>query len=300
MPLSGQNTDTGTPVSVSGYLALGPDSVPLSGVEIELHRIAPDSAGIADRRLSDDAGRFRFDIPIETGTDRVEAVYLATARYEGVLYFGRALHALNAPIDDYVILAFGTERVEELPVHARRTVILRTPAGLSVEDAFAVRNDGARTLVAADGAEEGWRIRLPKGSGATAEPAGGMARADLEIDGDAIRVVGTVLPGGRTFVVRYELAGREVMLQNAHALTSQELLLASELSAATVEGLTPAGTATLDDVSYTRFSSTSPPTVVRVRIVAGSNRNRLYAWLSLAAGLTLSAAAIGAWRRASV
>jgi hypothetical protein len=275
---------------------LAPDSVTLAGVEVSLHVITPDSGGVVATSVSDDAGRFRFEVDPPTGGNAESTVYLLTTRYQDVVYVGDALHSFPESQDELSLLVYESRPVDELPLVRRSTVVQAAGGGLELLDVFEIVNDSDTTLVRSPDAGSGWEVSLPSGAGRTASASIGFGSGSYELRADDMLLDLSVPPGGRTFSVRYRVSGPVVQLALDRPLAEQ-LVFVEEESGMRVEGLTPAGSAEFEGGRFDRFSGTDrqPGTPATIRVTSVGSPRR-YAWIALFAGAVLAVAALVAWR----
>jgi hypothetical protein len=284
---------------LTGTVVLAPDSVPLTGVEVSLHVITADSGGVVATSVSDETGRFRFEVDPSTHKDPESTVYLLTTRYQDVMYVGDALHRLPESESELSIVVFESRPVGSLPLTKRRTVVQVAGGVFELLDVFELVNDSDFTLVRAPDAESGWEVALPSGAGRTASASIGFGSGSYELYGDRVLFDLSVPPGGRTFSVRYRLSGPLVRLVLDRPLVEQ-LVFVEEGAGVLVEGLTPAGTTELEGKRFARFSGANlqagDASTLRLTAVASPKR---YAWMALSLGVVLAAAALVGWRLAA-
>lgn len=179
---------------------------PVSGVDVSLHRVTPDSSGVIAATVSGPDGRFDFGLPpADTGDF---TVFFATAEYATVRHFGAPIHP-DDPREGYAIEVFDTTSTPAGAVRiVRRDLVLLPHAdgGWEINEIVRLRNTGTRTLVPPSGSPE-WGIPLPEG--ATDFEAGGaeMPRRDLERVGDRVYLAGALIPGPHDLFLRYRLPG---------------------------------------------------------------------------------------------
>ena len=101
-----------------------------------LHRVSPDIAGEVDSVHVDREGGFEFVLPSAPDVEVTSEIYFASVRYEGVLYFGSAVHETEQLDSLYVIEVYGA--TEAPPVGM--------PLPLTVRNVFL------------EPADEGWRV----------------------------------------------------------------------------------------------------------------------------------------------
>lgn len=288
LPASRTAADT----ALRGQVVRGPDSVAASGIHVEFHQIRSDGGQVLDSTVTGPDGRFRFAFP----SDSQGVVYIASARHEGVLYFGPPLHGSTPAATPYRIAVFDTAHVragESLPVEIRHLVLQRAGDRWEVTDVSQLSNDGGKTLVSGGEDAPLWTLALPTEAREVQLLPDGLNGSDVQLAGHAVRVVSNVLPGGERVGLRYFVAS-----DGAIDLTVGEPIRRFELL---VEGegariVAPA----LQVVPPTRFQGSvfqrafaddlAPGQQLRIRVQPPAH-DRRWAWLFLAGGGVLAAAA---------
>ena len=230
--------------------------VGLGGVDVTLHRVGADTAGILEVRASETDGAFRFRLSRLPNPAASSDVYFASVEYQGILYFGPPV-ATPADLDSlYVVEVHDTARVDSgdapVAVQTRTLVLEAADEGWWVTDLFELRNDGDRTLVTDQGVV--WRHPLPPGA-ADIE----LGESDLEPDAvrftDAtVETAAPIPPGTRVYLFRYRLDEVDVRIPQRGS-ERFELLIREPAPVVEVEGLraespvSPEGT-----VTYRRFA----------------------------------------------
>lgn len=283
-----------------GRALLGTDSIPLSGAEVSLHRVGRDTAGVVDVTTAGPDGRFLLRIPPPDSGD----LFLATVRYEGVLYFGPPFHEPARAPSPYVVMAYPARPLEDpsaLTLSQRHLVV--SPAGdrHQVLDVAAAANDSAWTWTAAEGSGAVWRLALPDAATEVSVDRRGVSRSEVRIGDGRAEVAAAVPPGGQRLVLRYELPpGEEVSLFLLRSVGALELLVADP-GMASVAGLEPVGTLPFQGREYRRYGARDLPAgaTVAFSVETGGSRadglSSVLPWSLLALGAALLAAA--AWVR---
>ncbi|HEU5303555.1 MAG TPA: carboxypeptidase-like regulatory domain-containing protein, partial [Gemmatimonadales bacterium] len=143
-------------------LVIKPDSTPVSGARIVLHRVSRAAQGPLDSTTSDARGRFRLTFRADTG-----ALYLLSARHQGIEYFSPPVHSSPERPDTAIrIVVSDTSATAPVTLVARHLVLTRPgPDGSrSVLDLLVLRNEGQRTRVAPDSVHPSWSGPLPSGT----------------------------------------------------------------------------------------------------------------------------------------
>lgn len=284
-----------------GRVVLGPDSTPVSGVAVALHRIAGGSGAVVDRDTTDEDGRFRLRGAARP--DSAGELYLAATRYEGVLYFGQVYRGGQRPPSPYRIRVFDTAPLlspGSLAVSSRHLILRPAAEGeWSVTDLIEVRNEGGRTLVAPEGSREVWSAALPDRAYGASVSKSGVAAREVRIEGGRVRVASAVSPGTQRVALRYTIpAGEPVALSVRHPVERMEVLVQGQDRRLRSGRLAAEGPVRFEGDVYRRYTASGLAPGARVGFaVGGSAGDGLLAWLFLTAGVALLAAAVVLWVR---
>lgn len=283
-----------------GRALLGTDSISLSGVEVSLHRVGRDTSGVVGVTTAGPDGQFLLRIPPPDSGD----LFLATVRYEGVLYFGPPFHALDRAPSPYVVMAYPARPLADpsaLTLSQRHLVVSPAADRLQVLDVAAAANDSAWTWTAPEGSGAVWRLAFPDAATAVSVDRRGVSRSEVRIGDGQAEVDAAVPPGGQRLVLQYELPpGEEVSLSVLRSVGALELLLA-EPGRASVAGLEPMGTLPFQGREYRRYGARDLPAGATVAFSIetgggpGDGMSSVLPWILLALGVALLAAA--AWSR---
>jgi hypothetical protein len=185
-----------------------------AGVDVELHRVTRQSAGVVGQATTDAAGRFR--LPLPPADTAGFTVWFATAQYQGVRYFGAPLHPSDS-FEGYAIAVFDTINVTaaaQAPRVQRRDIILVSdPMGSwEVNEVIQIHNPTQNTFVNSDGLPT-WEFSIPAEAtafeaGDTEASASELARMD-----DRVLLLAPLLPGSREVYVRYRIPASMSALQ---------------------------------------------------------------------------------------
>ncbi len=283
---------------VSGLVVL-PDSVPVAGALVELHRVTQDSGAIVDSTRTRPDGGFRFALDRDADPG---AVYLIGARRGGIVYWGPALHGVRArPLDDapITISVFDTTAVDgpqsDLRVGLRHVVLTPGSAGTQVDEIIDLLGRGERTLVSALDSVPIWRASLARDAHGVIPATAESSPQDLLLTGGYVGLLSALPPAGVRLGVSYFVPSQEYLLTLEHVTDRLELLVVGvpglELE---VEGVEEASMSGSDmGMSMRRFTATGlgPLAVVRVGLRI-EQRGTRGAWLWVLAAVLLGAAAI--------
>jgi hypothetical protein len=205
------------------------DSIPAPGTVVELHRITQDAGAVVDSVRTDDAGRFHFT-PLDA--DDPGAVFLPAARHDGVLYWGRPVHATPAGggTEPQRVIVYDTAVVEvpavDLEVAMRHVVL--TPlagAGLRVEEVIDVRGREGHTLVSSVDSGAVWAASLGQDGRGAVVASGGVASQQLVLGGTQVAYTGALPPDGVRIAVGYVVPADEFRLTLTGPTRRLEVLL---------------------------------------------------------------------------
>ena len=283
-----------TAQELAGVVAL-PDSIPVEGVRVELHRVNEQAGALVDSAVSDESGRFSFALDID---EEPGVLFIAGARHGGVLYWGPPVHGTSPPdLADYVVAVFDTTVVsgpaENLRTSIRHVVLTPGLAGLQVEEIIDIEGLDDRTLVSASDSTSVWVTRLADGALGVIPAQGGVPSEDLVLGQGMVGFSGALPPSGVRIVLQYILPSAEYVLRLGHRTGRLEVLVmpAPGLEL-TVEGLEEARVSSDMRVPVRRFSATelAAGATVSVRAeIKEPGRGSAWVWLFVAAALGAAA-----------
>ncbi len=275
-----------------GELFVG--GLPADSGTVVLHRITPEEASDIDSTSVGADGSFRLELPNLPVPGSGE-IFLASARYEGVLYAGTPITdplQLDGPhpIQAYPSVAAPAGGLS-FPVSRREVWVDEGPFGWQVTDVLEIRNAEAATRVpeAEDGAV--WRYPLPAGAIGGRILQVGPSAGPARVDGTTLVASNPVVPAENYYVVQYDLESIEFDLPLPGQTGLIQLMVREPAPAVRVEGLARqpseelevgttfmrwAGQALRDQSISIRLGEEGGPTVL--------------AWMSLALALVLVAA----------
>ena len=211
-----------------------------------LHRVileAPEASGELGSATTGPEGEFRFLLPVVPDADIEGDIYFASVEYEGVLYFGPGITALEQLDSLYVVQVFKSEEVppEGLPLPLEQRVVIVEFAGDEwfATDLFVIHNQGTRTLLAQENGIV-WSYPLPSGAAEPVLGDGGDLPPDaVTFEGGRVRVDAPIPPGNSGFMIRYRLEklGSTIPAPGRTALF--EILIEEPSPPLRVDGLEP-------------------------------------------------------------
>lgn len=250
-PLAGQGmlTAAGRVVAFRGA-----DTVGVPGVRVTLHAIGNASQGAVDSALSGPGGGFRFR---RTGDTAV--VYLLSARFAGIEYFGEPMRLPGAAT---VLLAVADTSSTAPVTVAARHVIIRRPDSTGarpVLDVFSIRNAGTVTRVAPDTTLPTATVLIPPGVLDARVEEGDLSGAAVEFRGDTLLVFAPLPPGTKDVMLAYRLPpGSRATAWQAPADSFDILTEEDRDVTASGAGLKPTAAVELLGVPLQRWSAIPP------------------------------------------
>jgi len=286
---------------LSGTVLVG--SVPMARGTVVLHEVSDARQGEIDSTRVSQDGTFRIRLPglpnQETG-----ALYFASVRHEGVMYFGAAL-ANAAQLDSlYLIQAYDTllAPAEGVDVPLQSRIIFFEPDGTTwrVTDLFQLRNDRDRTIVARP---EGhvWSYPLPAAATDVETGEGEMSADVIRYEDGGLIARAALPPGGREFVVRYSLASPEVDIPTPGTTEVVNVLVREPAPPLDIAGLTPAGSVEMPAGGTYRIYEGDSIALPMLSVTAGEESGPPpVQWIAVGLALVLAAGGLVALRQASV
>jgi hypothetical protein len=272
---------------------LRPDSTPIGGVRVVLHRVGQVLQGPLDSAVTSSRGRFRFRFRADTST-----IYLLSARYSGIEYFSPPVHTNPARPDTAIrIIAYDTSSSAAISVEARHLVVSR-PAedgSRNILDLIVLRNAGQRTRIARDSSRPTWVGALPRGTMGLELGESDVSPEAVGREGDSLIVTAAIAPGEKQLTLEYLVpAGRQVLELPLPEPVAMLNVLAEESDVVVTGGtLVFADSQTLQGRSFRRWTGAGPAgAVVRVML---PGRGRAPEWIlaGLVAAIAVALAVAG-------
>ena len=279
-------------------LVVRPDSTPVAGVRVVLHRVGQVLQGPLDSTSTDSRGRFRFRFRADTS-----AIYLLSARHSSIEYFSPPVHTNPARPDTAIrIIAYDTSSTAPVSVEARHLVVSRPgeDGSRSILDLIVLRNDGQRTRVAPDSARPTWVGQLPRGTMGLEVGESDVSPEAVRRNGDSVIVTAPLAPGEKQLTLEYLVpAGHQVLELRLSESVPMLNVLAEEAKAVVSGGsLVFADSQTLQGRSFRRWTGAgSAGTFLRV-VLPGRPRTPAWIVAALVVAVALALAAAG-WRLAT-
>lgn len=275
-------------------------STTFQGGIVVLHRVAPDDAGEVDSVRVGPDGDFSIALPSVPDPGGRSEVYFASLRHQGVVYFGPPI-AVAAQLDSlYRIQVHDTAAAPpgpaSVPLAVRYLLVDPLPEGAGegwrVTDLLQLRNEGGRTLVAAEGPV--WRYPLPAGAADVEVGTGDVAPGAVQADGDTVRVSMPLPPGERQVVLRYRVPALPLSIPAPGRTGQMEVLVREPAPSLDVTPLQAVESVEMEPgITYRRFAGVDLQDAV-VRVAEGREPVELpVRTVMVVLGLVLAAA--GLW-----
>ena len=270
------------------------DSVPVPGARVVLHRVGREEQGPVDSMLTDARGHFRFRFLADTS-----AIYLFSARHDGITYFATPVHTNPERPDTAIELVVNDTSSAGSVSVVSRNIVVSAPdenGARAVVEVIVLHNGAVTALVAADTADPVWAARIPHAATGLTAGEGDFSPAAVVRVGDSAAVFAPVPPGDKQVVLQYALPGDiarvEYRFDQPAALVN---LMLEEKGARVLGGLREqADSQTIQGRGFGRWEGAVPAgAVVTIRLPTA---HRLGRW-ALAALVALMALALAAGSR---
>lgn len=275
-----------------------PDSTPVAGVRVVLHRVGQVLQGPLDSTNTDGGGRFRFRFRADTST-----IYLLSARHSSIEYFSPPVHTNPARPDTGIrIIAYDTSSTAPISVEARHLVVSRPgeDGSRSILDLIVLRNDGQRTRIAPDSSRPTWVGQLPRGTMGLEVGESDMSPEAVSREGDTLIVTAPLAPGEKQLTLEYLVpAGHQVLeLPITEAVPMLNVLAEERKTVVSGGSLVFADSQTLQGRSFRRWTGAGPAGSLLRVVLPGRPRTPEWILAALVAAVALALAAAG-WRMAT-
>ena len=284
-------------VSLGGQVVrrAGSDTLGAGGARVVLHRVSRDVSGKLDSTLADASGRFRFRLRGDTS-----AVYLLSANWSGIEYFGEPLPGSSLSGNVTLTLLVADTSSAVTAETGGRFLVLGSPGpsrDRRAVDLFVLRNRGDQTIVGRGVTGSTWSAPLPRGVTDVR-----MGSAGSEISGEAVRfapdsvhVIAPLSPGEKQLLLEYTIPAAMGRLQFT-AVTRDTIQVVAEEPGVSVEGLARATDQVLDGRAFSRWTGRGA-NEVQVSFPVAPSRDRALVPLVIAALVLAAVAGIVALRR---
>ena len=179
--------------------------MPVPLARVVLHRVGRNEQGPVDSTLADARGRFAFRFLADT-----TAIYLLSARHDGVTYFASPVHTNPERPDTAIQLVVADTSSRGRVTIAARHIVISAPDehdARAVVEVIILHNDGPAALVAADSTRPTVAVRVPGAATGVTPGEGDFSAAAVRRVGDSVGIFGPVAPGDKQLVIQYALPG---------------------------------------------------------------------------------------------
>ena len=271
------------------------DTTTVARLRVVLHRVAADSQGPIDSVRSDSTGNFRLAFRPDTG-----AIYLLSARYDGIEYFSNAVRVRPGQPDTGArLFVYDTSSTAPIAVAARHIVLPRAgqDGSRTAIDLIVLENAGRVARVAPDSLHPSWSMALPSGiSDLVVGESDLSSEAVVRVE-DSIHVIAPLAPGQKQLTLEYVVpaGAREVAWTMGASDVPLNLLLEDRGLRLSGAPLAPVDSQMIQGRLFHRYRGTVPAHgVVRLRL-GGSPRAPWPVLAALVAAVAL-ALGFGGWR----
>jgi hypothetical protein len=181
------------------------DSIPVPNALVVLHRVGREEQGPVDSLVTDARGRFTFRFLADT-----TAIYLFSARHDGITYFASPVHTNPERPDTAIELVVNdTSSVGSVSVVSRNIVVSAPDenGARAVVEVIVLHNGAVTALVPADTTRPVWAARIPHAATGLTAGEGDFSPAAIARVGDSAAVFAPIPPGDKQVVLQYALPG---------------------------------------------------------------------------------------------
>jgi hypothetical protein len=291
-----------TPSIVDGRV-LRPKSTalnPVAGVWVTIHRVSSDTAGPLDSMRTGANGRFHFRY---TRGGKADAVYFASAMYDGIAYFSRPLTSASVTGADAEIVVYDTTSVHFPLAVKGRHIVVASPSidgSRQIVEAYEIENESDRTLISPDDAHPSWSAPLPPGASNLQVGESDVSAAAIVAVNGRVLVSAPFAPGLKQLSYSYSLPQKSFPLHVPleQPATVLELLLEEPKAQARGATLKPVAPATVEGRVFQRYLGADAPAgasiEIEVPVIHAAADARVY-WEIAAALAALMALGILGW-----
>jgi len=236
---------------------------PVSGAEIVLHRVGPDSAGPIDSVLSDSRGRYSFKY-VRSGSE--DAVYFVSASHDGIAYFTAPLAEGIVKGNDGEIAVFDTTSGHvAMSLRGHHVVVSAADANArrSIVEVYDLSNDSTLTRVAKGEtpADATWQVHVSPEISDFKVSQGDISAAAVSYANGTVSVFAPLAPGIKQLSFSYSLPANSFPLKLP--LESEtgiyEILVEEKTGSVTGPHIKEMDPVTVDERNFRRFLASDMP-----------------------------------------
>jgi hypothetical protein len=278
---------------------------PADSATVVLHRVFPDDDSLeaSGEVLSTEVGpggEFQFVLPAEPDGDFQGLVYFASVEYQGVLYFGSAIAAVEQLDTLYVVQTYPAEEVplEGVSLSVEERIMFMEFIGEEwvATDLFLIDNRDTRTLVAQEGGVV-WSYPLPLGASQLEVGDSNLPPDAITFDAGRVRVRAPLPPGDRSFIIRYRLEDLASTIPAPGSTEGFQLLIREPAPLLEVEGLEPLGVENYQGANYRSFGGAGLIDAAITLVETEPQSEPQLQWLALIATMVLVLGGVWAYAR---
>ena len=271
---------------------------------VVLHRVFPDDPlDVSGEVLSTQVGpggEFQFLLPAAPDGDFQGLVYFVSVEYQGVLYFGSAIAAVEQLDGLYVVQIYEAEEVPRegvsLPVEERIVFVEFAGDEWFATDLFLIDNRGTRTLVAEDGGIV-WSYPLPPGASQPELGDNSLPPGAITFEAERVRVSAPLPPGDRSFIIRYRLEELGTTFPAPGSTEGFQLLIREPSPPVRVAGLEALDVVDFEGATYRGFGGSGLMDASLTIIETDPQSSPPLEWLALLATMVLALGGYVAYAR---
>ena len=289
-----------TEPDLAGRVVNAGTSEGVPGLTVELHRVTQEAGALIDSVTAGADGGFQFELSVEEQSDEASTVWIAAARYQGILYFGEPVHAGMTRAGPYEIPVYDTvaitEPVSHLVTDLRHVVMSGIPdhAGvIQVAEIVDIVQDDSVSFVGAEPSTIVWEMPLPSAAMQASVLEGGLPEDVVVFEPGRVGILGPLPPPGARLAIQYVVPADEFEIEIAHATRSLDVLADQASGRLEVSGLETVEAPDVPGSAILRFAGTelAPGTRITVRAVKPRAPSRTAPWVWMVAALVLFGAA---------
>lgn len=196
------------PLHASGRVVrlTGRDTVIAPGAQVILHRVTVSKSGPIDSSHADARGRFDFPVVPDTG-----AVYLVSARWQGVEYFAAPVD-LRGDRSDTGMMVVVSDTSSRAPIRLVARHLIVSPVDSDgmrdVVDLFVITNPGPATRVSRDSLHPTWAAALSPYAVNIHGGNSDFSLSAMALRGDTVALYAPIPPGQRNLEFDYQIPPR--------------------------------------------------------------------------------------------
>ena len=274
--------------------------LPIAGLMVTLHRVAPDRSGAVDSVRTDAAGQYKIRYQ-RIASDG--AIYFAAAVYRGIAYFSAPLQGAQVSGEAGEITVFETtSNAVDFHVQGHHVVVSapRPDGTRALVEVWELSNDTTVTVVGRDSTTAVWSAPLPRGATNVSGGQGDVAPDAIVQRGDRAALIAAFGPGVKQITYSYGLPASAFpfTLPIERPTSVLEVLLEEPAAQLTSGALRAMDAATTQGRTFKRFLGQDVATGTSVRISVPASTATMRQTVLIALALVISLVMAGTLARA--